>query len=267
MSYPQLAQASAETLEGQDYFRLFTEIQSSGDIYEMDTSAQAFVIGPQSDIARARVTYFDPSNPAQASSFVVSVDSPFIGRVDSIASTKYPNGTSAKILITPEDIINNSFVPSGIGQADIRALVKPKLDLLGYLAPPFSFPPKRADFTKSGICVINDDGGHVSGTSYLTLPYYRRRFASLKFLNLTAGQITVSAIGYVWLPALASRYIDTQLLAASNIAAGADGSFNIKASTVGLHDAILIKVFGVISDGTNPAACVYYDVVLTDEEN
>lgn len=278
MTFPQLQQASQETREEKDFFRLYTALESGGDVYEIDTSAVAFVIGPQSDVARVRVTYFDPSEPNKLTSFVVSVDDPFLGRLDALlSSVTFPvSGTQARILVTPEDLYEPGWGPSVLAQ-DIVAQVAPKIDLLCYLNPPAGLPAKRADFTSRGRVTIVDNGGG-DGTTYLVFPYYGRRYASFKITNFSGGALAgytldVSGINFTTdtrIPITApSDYLvhDVAVVTAGAIAAadGATTNIEVKASTDGLFDYLLIAISGPAIDS---AAGPSFDYLITfsDEE-
>lgn len=263
MSYPQ-PQASTEILEGQNFFRLFTELVSSGDIYEMNASALAFCIGPQSDVARARVTYYDPSSPTKSSSFVVSVDSPFIGRIDRLGSQKYPiANVPANILISPEDLVNNDWEPPGSNPATQPiALVKPYVDLLAYFSDPPVTPARRADFSRRGRAYIPDAGGGA-GVSYLVLPYYRRKYGSIKFNNAgLARAVDVVGVSFTGSGAPETASINTTVVNAGVITGGDSSSFEVRASQDGLFDYLSLKLSGQ----NTGAAGLYYDIVFTDEE-
>lgn len=269
MSYPQPL-ASQEVLEGQEFFRLFTELDSSGDVYEMDVSAKAFVIGPQSDIARVRVTYWDPILRGNSQSFVVSVDDPFLGRVDAFDTNKYPLvNTQGRILISPEDILENSWRPSNV--AGVVAFQPPRIDLLAYLSPPPAVPSKRADFKQEGRLQIG-----ASGTSSLVYPYYRRKFASVQITNFAAGTgYTVGVNGITFttdanvpiVDGTSYRVQTTAIVAPTAIAAGAGSTttVRVKASTSGLFDYLVINVAGPPISGA-VVAPIYYTILFTDEE-
>ncbi len=262
MTYPQ-AQASQEILEGQTFFRLFTQLISSGDAYEMDASALAFCIGPQSDIARARVTYYDPTSPTKSSSFVVSVDSPFIGRIDRLGSQVYPvSGNPANILITPEDLVNNEWQPPAYNPANqLISFVKPNIDLQGFFTDPPVLPARRADFTRKGQLTIIDDGGGT-GTTYLVLPYYRRKYASIKFLSSALAASAVDVVGVSF--ALGAPPFDAmeELIINAGVIAPTDTSaFEVRATQDGLFDYLSIQVTGPV------LALLNYDITFTDEQD
>ena len=62
MSYPQ-PNADQYAINGYQYFRLNTLLSSPGDIYESAQSALAIALGPESDISRVAVAYYDDQVP------------------------------------------------------------------------------------------------------------------------------------------------------------------------------------------------------------
>ena len=77
MTFPQTLSVD-QLRDGQQFWRLFTEPESSGDIWESDVGALAFAIGADSDIARALITYYDLTETDRVNSLVVSANKPFI---------------------------------------------------------------------------------------------------------------------------------------------------------------------------------------------
>lgn len=267
MTFPQ-AIASQEVIEGQQFFRLYTELQSGGDIYEVDTSALAFVIGPQSDLARVRVTYYDPSAPNQVTSFVVSVDDPFIGRVDALGNTQYPvSKAPARILVTPEDLYEPLALAELAGSFE-QTVAPVRMDLLSYLSPPTAVPGKRADYIVSGRITIPDSGDGTGGVQ-LALPYYRRKYAAINMGNFTPDDYTYSILGVSFTTdksGASYQTLVTQLAAGTfNNSAFAETA-EIKASTDGMWDFLTIQLSGPDVDSSTTQDCLKYRIVFTDEE-
>jgi hypothetical protein len=269
VSYPQPF-ASQEVIEGQEFFRINTLLESSGDLYEIDTSAKAFVIGPESDIARARVTYYDPSVPSRSSSFVVSVGDPFFGRIDALASQSYPvAGTPARIIVSLEDLYEPRWVPSLAAVGVVR--VRPKLDLLAYLSTPSNLPTKRADFTTRGRLTI---AVGETGT-FILCPYYGRKYASVIITNFTgAGGYAASIDGVNFTTDATSPFFGAlnhvqetpiPLPAAGAIPApfGGTASFEVKASLHGLFDYLVVGISGPPVDGAPPAVIPFPSVPVS----
>lgn len=189
MSFPQ-TKASNATLRSQDYWRLFTEIETSGDIYECDVSARAFVLGPQSDVARVRVSYFDPQEPAAdlANNFVVSNDKPFVGRVDSLQIEQYGGGQRADILITLLDLMPPpGYQPeAAVAAGDEVVLVQPRIDLLAYLAPITGFVPDRAERQH---LLQGRQSTQLTDSIWYIVPFYGRKSVcyGIKNINFALG--------------------------------------------------------------------------------
>jgi hypothetical protein len=205
-------------LRSQEYFRLKTAIQSPGDIFELDESTRAVYIGPDSDIAEAQVTYFNPDNPngTAIETAVVSVNGPFVGRLDSLPKTAVPStGQSARILISPVDLVNNSYV-SPVTAAQRKMNIPAILDVMCALKTLPDIPSVRADrtlrypgvpYNMVGAPPAND------GSTDLYIPIYGRRMVSicavgngiavtLSLVNLVSGSNTVPRpLGSFYIPA------------------------------------------------------------------
>ncbi len=280
MSYPQ-AIASQEIIEGQEIYRLKTPLDSSGDAYELDVGVKAFAIGPESDVARARVTYFDPIQGVH--SFVVSVGSPFVGRVDAFPNKIYEIANSpAVIIVTPEDIVEakESLYAAFTGLDpvyDIVGFTKPRLDLVAYLSEPKVIPLRRADYIQRGLISVHNHSGDNfsgSGTTYLFVPFYRRKYASFKFRNDSGNSYTYSIKGCSFLTsALTSdagvariHTSGSTALATAAVGAGAHAAPEIRASLHGLWDYLAISIAGTGLDSTAGSSSLSYTLELTDEE-
>jgi hypothetical protein len=267
--------ASQEVLEGQQFFRLYTPLQSGGDAYELDVGALAFALGPQSDLSAVRLTYYDPGQPNQVNSAVIGIDTPFIGRIDALASLNYPvANTRARIIATPEDLWNNNWVPTLLAE-DLN-YIRPRLDLISYLTPPVGPPPmKRADFVERGRVQID-----VANSSYLiAVPFYRREYAELRIRNRTAAPIatmTVDVIGVHFStdgisPAYSSAVVaENPIVTASPVAAAADSvsTFRILGSSFGLFDYLLFRINLGAAGGLDAATpnAVRYWLRTSDEQ-
>lgn len=280
MSYPQPL-ASQEVIQGQGFNRLFTELDSSGDAYEMDVSAKAFCIGPESDIAKARITYYDSVLAARAQSFVVQVGDPFYGRIDSLPQNKYAGNIASNIIITPEDLVESqqAFVDAfGAGiidtNFDLISYVKPRIDLLGYLSDPAVLALKRSDYVRRGFISVQNHvavGFGGNGTTYLFFPYYRRKYVSLKIFNGVGSNYTVFVYG------MSIRNATTfdvgvadvkRVQLATAVVGAAPAALEIRASTTGFYDYLGISVAGAGYDSGNAVTpgVLAYDLTITDEE-
>lgn len=178
-------QAVQAVLRSQEYWRLKQIVKSPGDIYEVDESALAIYIGPDSDIAEARIIYFNPDEPTGMESAVVSVNGPFVGRIDSLPITKVPStGQPARILVSPVDIVDNNYSPPSLAQRkfNIPALI----DLVVAVKRLPDIPSVRADRTLRFPGVpYNTLGSPPSndGSTDLIVPIYGRRMVTVSVIG------------------------------------------------------------------------------------
>jgi hypothetical protein len=113
MPLPQTQQADLAVQGGQETFRLFQAIESLGDILEINTSSKAFCVGPQSDISKYHLSFFDEQGTDRISAIDLAVGNPVIGRTDAKLATSYPiSQLPARIIATPGDLVDNTFLPS-----------------------------------------------------------------------------------------------------------------------------------------------------------
>jgi len=261
MSYPQPI-ASQEIREGQEFYRLLTEIETSGDVYEMDVSAKAFSIGPESDIARARVTYFDAINNAH--SFVVSVGAPFVGRVDASPTKKYVGGVPGNIIITPEDIIQSDYRSASVSAGDIVNFIKPRLDIVAALTEPRILPNKRAEFIQRGRVTIPAG----EDTYWIYVPFYGRKFASISISNWTGSAsytAQIFGINFSLDGALRALSIAADSATAIPAPSGTGIAVEVKASLVGMFDYLEIRIAGNAVTGLGNT--LLYTLRTSDEES
>ena len=246
MSFPQTSADLAVT-KGQDYWRLFTELGSSGDIYESPQSGRAFVIGPDSDIARVKIVYFDANESSQANEVIVSVDKPFIGRLDALNSQTYPSGERARLLISSADILvpsvffaANAFTPPTAAAAANIDIVPANIDFIQYLGEVPSVIPPRSD----KVFQFGQIPDIASDQQWLLVPFYGRRFADVcvKTLGTENPSVTpaidvfVFGINFSWIIA------DAGLANDSGHQQEMLGSFRLNVPTfgAGVSDSITI---------------------------
>jgi len=176
----------------QEYFRLKRPVQSNGDIYELDVSTLAVYIGPDSDIAEVQMTYFNPDEPLDIETAVVSVNGPFVGRVDSLPKTKISStGQNARILLNPVDIIDNAYIPPdsiALRRFNVPAII----DVIASLKPLPEIPSVRADRTLRYSQVPYDGG--ANGTTELIIPIYGRRMVTVTVAAIVATTATLALV-------------------------------------------------------------------------
>jgi len=185
VSYPQNT-SSKSVLNNQEMFRLNTPLDSNGDIYEIDTSIKAIAIGPESDIQNARVWYPSAQNANGIETALVSVDDPFVGRMDALMSEEYPQlGSKRRILVASDDI--GPVLPGmprveSEGASDLIVWHKPSIDLLCYHQEPRFLPSTRSERQWQQAVTIYDNGGG-DGISWYYFPVYRRKYFHVRFAN------------------------------------------------------------------------------------
>lgn len=197
MSFPQTSAVQA-VLNGQEYWRLFTPLVSSGDIYESEQSGRAFVMGPQSDVAQVGVTYYDPQAPTNANCVAIGVDKPLIGRLDALGTQTYKSGDRARLLISTNDLIPPpGFRPPSALPADTVSTVQPKIDLFQYLSvePTFIAPRSNRIHLFESL-----PAGPIPPGHWFLVPFYGRRFAEVTTKILapvdTATTVDIKGINF-----------------------------------------------------------------------
>ncbi|HZJ67685.1 MAG TPA: hypothetical protein VFD36_29480 [Kofleriaceae bacterium] len=210
----------------QEFYRLKQVIQSPGDIFELNESAKAIYIGPDSDLAEVQVTYFNPDEPDSLETAVVSVNGPLVGRLDSLPSTIVSStGQPARILVSPVDIVNNDYNdPDQDGI--LRHIVPAKIDLLVALKALPDIPQTRADRT-----IRLSRVPYIDATTDIIVPVYGRRMMTVNLTtNNTGGTVSFLAVtlthggknrprylsGAITLPGLPVDYPEGYVIRASN---------------------------------------------------
>lgn len=175
----------------QEFFRLKQIVQSPGDIYELDESAKAIYIGPDSDVSEVLVTYFNPDEPLGLEQAVVSVNGPLVGRIDSLpAKTVVPSTSQpARILVSPVDIVNNEYADpdtAATRQYNIPAVI----DLFVALKALPDIPQTRADRT---IRLPRVPYGPGANSTDIVVPIYGRKMITVNFTG-QHGQIVFKLV-------------------------------------------------------------------------
>jgi hypothetical protein len=270
MSFPQ-PNADQAAINGQQYFRLNTLISSMGDLYESAQGSLAVALGPNSDIANVRVSYWDDTVPGGVNTIMLSPDRSFIGRVDARNETTYikSNGRPGRILIGIDDIFNTTFRPealfNGIADGrnfnpakDVITFVQPVLDVIQYFQNPPSLIPQRSDKTfRFQYLPVAPDAGN-GGVSILAIPMYGRKSGYLSVKNLDNGinfvgvQVGAARLSTSTNPPAAAPdgSVNGVLSPWIGVGAGFSTILNFKSSTMGLWDLLLIELGGGV--GVNP---------------
>lgn len=233
MSFPQ-PNSNSPVINGGKYFRLLTPVVSPGDIYQSEQSGVAFAVGPQSDIARYNVSYYDDDAASSGfmSTLIISNRAPFAGLLQARNLNSYqPANTPGKLLFSSADIIPD------LAQSATRMIIPPTFDLVQYFSnPPATLPQVRND---KFYYLQNYPTGGVSYT--VLLPYYGRVYADLLFGGAGAGpeELRVRGINYGIGGASNSTFTDI----VPNVALGANGVHKIVTAAVdGMFDYLEIRI-------------------------
>lgn len=256
MSFPQ-PDADKYALSGSGFFRLNTPLSSPGDIYESQQGAHGLCIGPLSDIANVNVAYFDDQVQTFMNFATISPKRAFVGQVYARNESKYaPAQRPGRILFWSDDIFDPNFRPRSFDKVtDSIEFVAPRLDVMEYFAPAQSLGPCRTDRS----FVFQDYG--VSGTFFLVLPYYGRKYAYIDFTNRnTVESNTFGIIGVNYTitqdDSANPYHQETVLRAPAAVAPGASVTKIITAGTTGVFDAL---VFSLDNNGPAPLRIVVSD--------
>lgn len=230
MSYPQ-PNSNQPVLQGQDFLRILTPLASAGDIYQSEQAGYVFQVGPDSDIARVNVTYFDPSLPSFTNNIVISNKTPFYGRLDARNTDTYqPSGVPGRILFSPADIIPNS-VASAIAVDVIQGV----FDVIEYFTPR-TISPLRNDKD-----YFFYDLNYSAGGYEVYIPSYGRSYVEVQARDPNTTGASIQVDGFKWGLGSSSTQV-TSLLASVAIGAGQQAIINSAAK--GFFDHIRVKWTG-----------------------
>lgn len=196
-------------LASQEFYRLKQVVQSPGDIYEIDESAKAIYIGPDSDISEVQITYYDPlvvgTNLQQAN---VAVNGPLVGRVDASMVRQVPTTMQpARILAAPNDLVDNAYARPvvGIFGPPLRSFNVPAvIDLIVALKQLPDIPSVRADrtFRFPQVPFEPPTAGPTTGGTDIVLPVYGRRMTSIQVLAPAGVGYVLSIYGVALQPGI-----------------------------------------------------------------
>lgn len=271
MTFPQPS-STQPVKDGQQFFRLNTLVESSGDMYESEVSALAFVLGPESDISRVRVTYMDPDNlPTQVSQAIISPDRSLTGLVSAyntetyISSFAQTHPRKGRILISIDEYYNPRFRPglfdAGGAGTDSITYVSPRLDVMQYFKPLPSVVPPRSDrlmtFQYMALPVV------AGNASWLMVPTYGRKSGFLTFNNLDGiNTVTVTVTGVKFQPTslgVPAGGSQGTIMAANPLITNSAAQVKYLASTMGLWDYFAIQL------GNYAGAAMPISITLSDD--
>jgi hypothetical protein len=190
MSYPQ-PNADSYAVNGYQYFRLNTLLSSPGDIYESAQGGLALALGPDSDISKVDVAYFDDQVPNFMNQTSLGPSRSFVGRVDARNEVNYmPIGRPGRILFWSDDLYDPNFRPAGFSELQNRIIIiQPRLDVIEFFKEEPSLLPERNDKTYQFQDVPT---GLAGKAGYILIPYWGRRYA---FVEMTNKQVSSTSFG------------------------------------------------------------------------
>ena len=251
MTYPQ-PRTSDQIAQGARQWRLYTEVESQGEIYEIDSSSTAISLGPQSDFGNIQIAYLDTAlPPSTVGTFPITPQYPFGGAVTPRLDTTYPlsPGRKGRMLVSMLDNWKSGYRPTGWNIAkDALLFVTPFLDLIGWQQIPPTLPQRRADKTflfNSHNCAVA-----ANGSLWYIIPIFGRKTCWLLITNHSGAGLTYEARGvnFTMVSAVGGAGPlpgwdqETQLVMSAVVADGASSAKVIDASATGMFDALAINV-------------------------
>lgn len=250
MTYPQ-PNSNQYCTNGYPFFRLQTPLVSPGDIYESEQGALAFALGPESDVARVTINYFDDQIPTRMNAVDISQDRLLSGKIFARNDTLYlPANRKGRILISVDDLYDPSWRPPGFdSDTDAIQFVTPVLDVLQYFSAPPNIAPQRADRR-----MYFQDYPFSGGNFYLVLPYWGRRYAYVQAKNPDDANIaTFTAYGLSYaitddsVAATAAKFHQLTTLLGPTTLAVSGGQLSpspliVTAGNQGMFDALVLEI-------------------------
>lgn len=184
--------ANEANQEAEQVFRIFQMLESSGDIFEINSGIQAAMVGPQSDVANLKLDYYDKQQPNLVNEVFVAVNNPWVAQTQ--ASSRVPGN----LVVTTRDLVDNTYLPRAFGANGgdfVAARPKPMIDIVTYLRKPNGLAPLRDD--KEFFFPFISTAGIGVADAYYILPYYGRRYGHINLVNLddTANVYTLTVWG------------------------------------------------------------------------
>ena len=253
MAYPQ-PNSDQYALNGYTYFRLNTPLSSPGDIYESAQGAQAFAIGPDSDVDRVNIAYFDDQRgPTFVNRATIGPSRSLVGVVAARNEVQYmPGARPGRILIWPEVLYDPSFKPplwtDGPFGFDTLRIIPPQLDVIQYFTPVPSLSTGRSDRTYLFQTLEAPVQPNAQGN--LMIPYYGRRYACIEVTNRTdlststSIDLAIYGVNFTYSvasPASQQTHQITTIRALTPLAANAQTIEIITAENDGMFDYLLIQ--------------------------
>lgn len=242
MSFPQ-PKSNEYAQNGAAFFRLNTLLASAGDMYESEQGCHAFALGPESDISRVNINYYDDQVPNFVNQIQISNQRAFVGRIDARNTNQYqPSNRPGRILIWPDELFDDDYRPVGFNPvSDNIIFMTPRLDVIQYFTPQTSLASQR----------VNKEYRFQNltfplGILSLAIPAYGRRLTTWAIQNFTNpnGQVNIRILGVNF--AISDNAVnamdqETELLVLTAVT-GTLVKGVIKASVVGFFDMIIFQV-------------------------
>jgi hypothetical protein len=240
--------SNSYVLGGYSFMRLKQYLSSPGDIFESEQSCYALGLGPDSDISRVQIAYFD-SQEGGSSIFVntsgslqslmtLTPDRPFAGLINALnGSSRYaPSGVPGRILISSADKYDPEYLPSTFNAGNDRVVFEPpQIDVIQYFAPPPQVLGLRSDKE-----YYYDSLPGAADDCYLLVPFYGRKYASIVIQNNTVVDLTTTIFTVDFqISEIAPPEI--QQVAPFLQAAGTSTQQILRAAANGLHDYLLLQ--------------------------
>jgi hypothetical protein len=253
VSYPQ-PDADKYAVNGYQYFRLNTILSSPGDIYESQQSGHAIALGPDSDISKVAVAYFDDQVPTFMQQTSIGSDRSFVGRIDARNEVTYqPIGRPGRVLFWSDDLFNSQFRPVGfLPNDDLFNRIDPCLDVIQFFSPQQALVPRRND--KSWL--IQNVAAPLNLSTYFMLPFYGRRYGLVEITNRSPNLFNwaVSGVNFAISPSGAGALDQvTPIRPLGALASGVQEITKITPETVGMFDYLLLQIKSVAALATTPA--------------
>lgn len=269
MGYPQ-PDPDQYTLGGQTFWRLNTLLVSDGDMYQSKQGSGGFAIGPDSDIAKVNIAYFDDQVPGLMNQIAISPQRPFGGTMFARNSSQYlPSQRPGRFLIWPDEIYNPDWRPGDFDPGNYRLdFITPVLDVVEYFAP-IGLNASRND--KEYLFQELPDNANAAGGGAiwgLLIPFYGRRYASIFTENFDTHMTVQQHIyGLTYCESSSVLTGDSGLVEVQAFTPMAAAAIKvIKASISGMFDALFLKFTYGSDNGETGTSDVVIRVRVSDQE-
>lgn len=202
MSYPP-PNADQYSLNGYKFFRLNTPLTSDGDMYESQQGAQAFAIGPDSDISKVNIGYFDEQVPNYLNQFSITPERSFPGLIAARNDARYgQSNRPGRTLIWADELYNPTWNPQPVDVALRIDFEVPVMDVVQYFAPAgLAMNQGRNDKEYWYDFIAAPPAGEGGVNEWIiVIPWYGRRYLDLAWQNNQAQDVQVSVAGLHYKP-------------------------------------------------------------------